>query len=211
MKAKTHLSQTKSRGGFTLVEMLVVIGMIAALAGISFPVYRSIQNKVEKQKILMMYNSIERATDNFETEYNYLPYCLAAYPTSDTVLYWADGLGGQFSVYLGVLMGLENTKNFKQIKFLEIDAAEGSGATVEPGPSGWKNGVVIEGTQATLYNDIGMTYAARVDHDGDGEIADPRLGWPTTNPMVIGKKIVLYTMPRPSWTPPWTDLVTNID
>ena len=49
MKAKTHLSQNKSRGGFTLVEMLVVISMIAALAGISFPVYRSIQKKVEKQ------------------------------------------------------------------------------------------------------------------------------------------------------------------
>ena len=74
MKAKTHLSQTKSRGGFTLVEMLVVIGMIAALAGISFPVYRSIQKKVEKQQVVMMYNASMRAVDNFETEYNYLPY-----------------------------------------------------------------------------------------------------------------------------------------
>ncbi len=57
MKAKTNVSKTKSRRGFTLVEMLVVIGMIAALAGISFPVYRSIQKKVEKQQVEMMYTS----------------------------------------------------------------------------------------------------------------------------------------------------------
>ena len=79
MKAKTNVSKTKSRRGFTLVEMLVVISMIAALAGISFPVYRGIQNKVEKQQVLMMYSSVERAVDNFETEYNYLPYIGAAY------------------------------------------------------------------------------------------------------------------------------------
>ena len=54
MKAKTHLSQNKSRGGFTLVEMLVVIGMIAALAGISFPVYKTIQKKVEKQQLKIL-------------------------------------------------------------------------------------------------------------------------------------------------------------
>ena len=53
MKAKTNVSKAKSRRGFTLVEMLVVIGMIAALAGISFPVYRSIQKKVEKQQLEM--------------------------------------------------------------------------------------------------------------------------------------------------------------
>ena len=74
MKAKTHLAQNKSRGGFTLVEMLVVIGMIATLAGISFPVYRSIQKKMDKQSLLMGMQAITRAVDNFETEYNYLPY-----------------------------------------------------------------------------------------------------------------------------------------
>ena len=60
MKAKTNVSKAKSRRGFTLVEMLVVIGMIAALAGISFPVYKSIQKKVEKQQLQMMLNSLER-------------------------------------------------------------------------------------------------------------------------------------------------------
>ena len=84
MKAKTHLSQAKSRGGFTLVEMLVVIGMIAALAGISFPVYRGIQKKVEKQQFIMI-TAIDNAVENFETEYNYLPH-VAAYPGGDASL-----------------------------------------------------------------------------------------------------------------------------
>ena len=94
MKAKTHLSQAKSRGGFTLVEMLVVIGMIAALAGISFPVYRAIQKKVEKQQLQMMYSSVERAVDNFETEYNYLPYVGALIPVATADVQMAMPLCG---------------------------------------------------------------------------------------------------------------------
>ena len=139
MKAKTNVSKAKSRRGFTLVEMLVVIGMIAALAGISFPVYKSIQKKVEKQQTQMFYTSIERAVDNFETEYNYLPYAQAAYPAADSIY---NHIGSTMDILTGILMGLESTKNFKQIKFLELKDAEGSGPHAAPGPAGYRDGVV---------------------------------------------------------------------
>jgi prepilin-type N-terminal cleavage/methylation domain-containing protein len=192
MKAKTHLSQNKSRGGFTLVEMLVVIGMIAALAGISFPVYKSIQKKVEKQKILMMYSSIERATDDFETEYNYLPYVENTYPVnSPSSYYWGDP---SFPRFIGILMGLENTKNFKTIKFLEVEEAVGSGSTAGPGPCGYKNGVVISGESAILFSQYGMHFAAKLDHEMDGDVFCN-----TLNETVTGKKIIFWTPGEPLW------------
>ena len=213
MKAKTHLSQAKSHGGFTLVEMLVVIGMIAALAGISFPVYKSIQKKVEKQQIFMTMNSIEQAVDNFETEYNYLPYVGAAYPTGDHAYWWGASTGGLMSEFLGILMGLESTKNFKRIEFLELPEAKGSGPGNDTslGPHGFTNGVVVNGNKATLYNHVGMPYVARLDLNNDGKIANPRIpgGWPTTSPMVTGHRVLLNTSSESAWSLP--DYWTNFD
>jgi len=101
--------------------MLVVVAMIAALAGISFPVYRGIQNKVEKQQYEMGLASIQRAMDNFEMEYNYLP-------TAGGASQWDGELlstPAQMTTWITVLAGAEadsgvaNPVNFKNIGFLE--------------------------------------------------------------------------------------------
>jgi prepilin-type N-terminal cleavage/methylation domain-containing protein len=163
MKAKTHLSQNKSRGGFTLVEMLVVIGMIAALAGISFPVYKSIQKKVEKQQFEMILSSLVRAVDNFETEYNYLPYIGGNYG-ADEILRVNNG---DVTDITSALAGTENVINFKQIVFLECKEAEGSAGS-------YHNGMVIDGIEAKLYLPHGGEFdRLYFDYNGDGNIVYP--------------------------------------
>jgi prepilin-type N-terminal cleavage/methylation domain-containing protein len=191
MNVSTKTSRNKESRGFTLVEMLVVIGMIAALAGVSFPVYRGIQKKIEKQKIELMLVSIERAVDNFETEYNYLPFLESSYPSEETSYYWTNN--GIFSIsrFLGILMGLEDTLNFKQIAFLELPEAEGNGpgSSNSKGPHGFKNGVVIDGELAVFYSHYGFLIAARLDYDQNNEIYCNTL----TETVTGNKKILLWT------------------
>ena len=161
MKAKTHLSQNKSRGGFTLVEMLVVIGMIAALAGISFPVYKSIQKKVEKQKMVMDMQSLKTAVDNFETEYNYLPYITAAYPPNEYTLNSVE-----IRLFMGLLSGTAGTANFKGIKFFEASEAKGS-------PGSYHSGLLTNNDGTVVYYTPWGTeiVGLRPDYDKDGSLA----------------------------------------
>ena len=162
MKAKTHLSQNKSRGGFTLVEMLVVIGMIAALAGISFPVYKSIQKKVERTQYNMMVSGISRAVENFELEYNYLP---------DPGGAASAGMGGDCHLntdalrtqFITILVGQEGAVNFKKIRFFECNEAKG-------GPGNYHSGIVDNGNgTSSFYSPWGeQIQNITMDTGGDG-------------------------------------------
>jgi hypothetical protein len=136
--------------------------MIAALAGISFPVYRSIQKKVEKQQFTMDMDAQARAVENFETEYNYLPY-VGAYPANpDTPI---DGAGGGATAFFTILVGGESTVNFKSIKFLEAREAKPLGA-------GYANGLhTAANGNTSYYTPHGTEYfRMQLDYDNDGEI-----------------------------------------
>jgi type II secretory pathway pseudopilin PulG len=128
--------------------MLVVIGMIAALSGISFPVYKSIQKKVEETRFTMIFDAVERAIDNFETEYNYLPYTGATYPNVNYQLY--KGEDGTAESLMTALAAPEDASasdmaaNFKRIRFLECSEPKG-------GAGSYKNGLLVTNTKATLY------------------------------------------------------------
>ena len=203
MKAKTHLSQAKSRGGFTLVEMLVVVGMIAALAGISFPVYRSIQQKVEKQQVVMMWSSLERAVDNFETEYNYLPYVSAAYPSADTLL---KEEAGDVTSFTSILAGVGTNCNLKKIKFFEYREPKG-------GPGNYTGGLLVTDTQAILYrphlrNGAPSEYRRmNVDYDGDGKITD----YPLSSPDSFQARVYVFDWGADASWVTWDDNLSNRD
>ena len=68
---------------FTLVEMLVVIVVIAILAGIAFPVIGGMNRKGKETKARAEINAIVTAIKQYETDYGTLPYLLP----SDTPTY----------------------------------------------------------------------------------------------------------------------------
>ena len=67
------------RHSFTLVEMLVVIAVIAILAGIAFPVVSGMNRKGKETRARAEINAIITAIKQYEADYGTLPYI----PTSD--------------------------------------------------------------------------------------------------------------------------------
>ncbi|QEG40524.1 type II secretion system protein [Roseimaritima ulvae] len=60
-------------GGFTLVELLVVITIIAVLAGIAIPTIGMVQRRASNASIRMEITEIEKAANNYATAYGDLP------------------------------------------------------------------------------------------------------------------------------------------
>jgi prepilin-type N-terminal cleavage/methylation domain-containing protein len=164
MNASTKTSRNKEFRGFTLVEMLVVIGMIAALAGVSFPVYKSIQRKVEKQQVEMQMTSLVRSVDYFVTEYNYPP------SAGGQARFGGEYLtqeSGHVAALFNSLCGVGTSSNFKNIKFFECSEAKPSGEG-----AGWKSGLHQNNDGTVNFYTPWSTelFRMQIDSDLDGEM-----------------------------------------
>jgi len=70
MRSSSRLS---SRSAFTLVELLVVISIIALLAGLSFPAITKALKNAKKVQSMALMNDIRTAVASYNTEYNVWP------------------------------------------------------------------------------------------------------------------------------------------
>jgi prepilin-type N-terminal cleavage/methylation domain-containing protein len=70
---KSIPSSPRVAAGFTLVEMLVVISIIAILAGILLPVIARAKTKTKIAQTRLEMGQIKNAISSYETEYGFLP------------------------------------------------------------------------------------------------------------------------------------------
>lgn len=166
----------KKNKGFTLVELLVVIAIIAVLAGIATPAILSGLKKAKITKAVSICSAFENAVENFEREYNYLPYGGGGNsPTTDEELR-SDAAGG----LVAVLAGADDDLNFKKIKFFDTDEATAN-----------RDGMDVDFTAgtATLYDPWGETYFIIVDYDLDDRVEDP-----FDEDAEIARSVVIYSL-----------------
>jgi type II secretory pathway pseudopilin PulG len=77
------LNKKKERKNFTVIELLIVIGIIALLSALMFPVMALVRNNAKALKAKSMASAICAGTDQFELDYGQMPIAVS---TSDTQL-----------------------------------------------------------------------------------------------------------------------------
>jgi prepilin-type N-terminal cleavage/methylation domain-containing protein len=180
---KTH--SLRSQHGFTLVELLVVISIIAVLAAAGFAAGSRAMLTARKVVTQSTATGIELAVNRFYEEYGTLP---QQGLTNDVEIRTDDKSGTEL---LNVLLGYEtgNTPmNTKSIRFLSLKEGKGK-----------KDGLVLNGagggnpTAAGLYDPWGGAFHIMLDGDFD-EILKPKpKGDIRSNTVLNGKRVAVWS------------------
>ena len=176
---KTRKSQTGGRarrtaGGFTLVELLLVMGIIAMLAALTVGVVRSLTDKAKRDSATMLLEKVETALEQYHDQVGKYP---SEIPTADWIEneYSAgnlDNIGNQLRLAnLQVASILSNMDEFTaeggtHARELVQDPNTGDFLLVDP----W-----YEGTQGLAHQIV------QVDLDGDGTAETDGLGYRFVN------------------------------
>lgn len=175
---KIHASRRQN--GFTLVELLVVITIIAVLAGAAAPMALNAIQKAKKTTALNACVAIAAAVNNYYTEYGAMP---------------KDGMSEDTRVdtktdleFLHVLLGTETGNaplNTRALKFLNVSEGKGN-----------KNGLIYTsgstGKVSGLYDPWGGRYYVMLDGDYDEEIkVKPAAAAKTTT--LHGRRVAVWS------------------
>lgn len=73
VRTPSHASESRARGGFTLTEMLVVIGIIALLLGILLPALSAVQERARKTQTENLLQEFGKACETFQQQFGFYP------------------------------------------------------------------------------------------------------------------------------------------
>jgi prepilin-type N-terminal cleavage/methylation domain-containing protein len=179
----------QSAHGFTLVELLVVISIIAVLAAAGLAGIKAAIDRAYKTKAMKMCQGIDTAVTNFYDEYGRLPLPSGSAQGNQDVEIITNGAQG--IELLTILMGLEddsdNMLNPKKIPFL--DAPEGKRIANNMGKGGiiYSAGNRIQG----LYDPWGQPYHILIDANYDNQIDNNPFA--TGNQPLRVRRVATYT------------------
>lgn len=155
-RANAEMEMNHHQRAFTLIELVVVILIIAVLAGLSFPVYQSIQNSAKKTQAKNDVTQIVTAVNSFYTEYGRYPIIGGA--TTDAGATFGQGASNSKALF-DELRGKTTTINTRQVVFISPPED-----TNQDSPKG------KIGKDGQFHDPWSTPYIIRMDADYDNQI-----------------------------------------
>ena len=127
-------TQTQSKKGFTLIEMLVVIAIIAILAGLLFPAIGRALETAKRNKAGAEARSISVAITQFYSDYNYLPMPLNAQGGDGNQILSDGGSREVIQTLIAEPAGANSNHqlNPRRTVYLQMENATSSGEALDP-------------------------------------------------------------------------------
>lgn len=150
------MRQTEKQA-FTLIELMVVIGIIVILLSLAFPLFQGVLERAKKVQAKNDLTQIVTAMNAFYTEYGRYP---TDQSTDATATYGAGGSSSKF--VFDELRAQTATLNTRQIVFIsppeDITQASPKGKI---------------GNDGQFHDPWSSAYAFRIDADYDNQVANP--------------------------------------
>ncbi|MDE1170587.1 MAG: type II secretion system protein [Verrucomicrobium sp.] len=157
------MSFRRSRA-FTLIELLIVITIIAILAGLAFPAMETAMTGAKKTQAGAMIANLKTALTAFYTEYGYWP-SSTQNASSDSQLLPTDAY-----LILAAKEGNADPQNTRQIPFLTFSARD---VYPNPLPAGGRAKGLADPWSAALHNYTAQNYQIWIDTSYDNQVAVP--------------------------------------
>ncbi|MES2983488.1 MAG: type II secretion system protein [Verrucomicrobiota bacterium] len=175
----------RSQQGFTLVELLVVIVIIAILATLGAGVGISALQKARKVTAQSAATNVANAVEQFYSEYHVLPDPEDG-ATEDNAPYRSDT--GEGITLLEILAAFEDEQNERKMQFLNLKEADNGKK---------RDGIVYNGTGDAvvgLYDPWGEPYYFVIDYDYDGRLEFTPSTAYTYNAKLNNKRVAVYSL-----------------
>ena len=165
-----HPSSRLLQAGFTLVELLVVIVIIAILASLAVPVTNKVMENANKLRIKATMKDIQVAIGNYRTEYNRFPMDLSGSTSGDDIdPIPTDGSNSIITTLMAAGGADANDPmNRRKIKFVDLPYAKNGASFGIIDSSGGSGGADLK-----LVDIWGMPYQILLDSNYDNRITNP--------------------------------------
>lgn len=188
----TPLPLLSRRTGFTLVELLVVVAIIALLASVAIPGFGSIFKKMKREQARTLAVQLVNSVKGYYTEYS-------KYPLP------ADFSGGEVTpmrtdeILTGALMGTNLEMNPKRVKYLP---------DLKPVQEGGGFGLKQSGEILTVVDPWSEEYYVIVDADYSGDIDNPDT---TSTNTKLFQGVLVYSAGEDKDPSTWEDNISSWD
>lgn len=176
------IKKNQLRSGFTLIELVVVIAILAVLAAMSISGFRWWNQKAAEDKTQLLFRETGRALESYYKDYGSYPESTTANETSSVILYeklFGDNFDGSGSAHNGkpdngATVYLESLNPERKGSALMVNLEGSKYVLID----GWDNPIYyLSGADPSVQNNPDYDLWSKGEKTGDADTGDDVKNW----------------------------------